>query len=45
MTEGFYDEESGKYYKDEDALESEWDEYDVAVAIDQGVLYWTSWEE
>jgi hypothetical protein len=45
MTEGFYDEESGKYYKDEEALESEWDEYDVAVAMDQGVLYWTSWEE
>jgi hypothetical protein len=45
MTEGFYDEGVGNYYKDEEALRHDFTKEEQEEAYIEGWLYWTSWEE
>jgi len=45
ITEGFYNESTGDYYKDEEALRHDFTEEEQAEAYKEGWLYWTSWEE
>jgi hypothetical protein len=45
MTEGFYNEDNGTYYKDEEALRQDFTEEEQKQGFEDGWLYWTSWEE
>jgi len=45
MTEGFYNEDKGTYYKDEEALKHDFTDEERQEAFEQQWLYWTSWEE
>lgn len=43
MNEGFYDEGTGNYYKDEEALRHDYTKEEQEEAYNEGWLYWTSW--
>ena len=43
MTEGFYNEDNGAYYKDEEALRHDFTEEEQKQGFEDGWLYWTSW--
>jgi hypothetical protein len=45
ITEGFYNEDNGAYYKDEKALRQDFTEEEQKQGFEDGWLYWTSWEE
>ena len=45
ITEGFYDENTGKYFKDEEALLKRYTQEEVNERLEDESLYWTQWED
>lgn len=45
ITEGFYDENTNKYFKDEEALLKRYTQEEVNERLEDESLYWTQWED
>ena len=45
ITEGFYDENTGEYFKDEEALLKRYTQEEVNERLEDESLYWTQWED